>query len=68
MKLSHGVNFQNRGEEKNMRVKFYPDDIDSDVITVPDDITEDELSDMACEWVANNVPGFWKVIGEEHEL
>lgn len=50
-----------------MRVKFYPDDIDSDVVTVPDDITEDELSDMACEWVSNNVPGFWKVIGEEHE-
>lgn len=45
-----------------MRVKFYPDDIDSDVITVPDDIAEDELSDMACEWVANNVPGFWKVL------
>ena len=50
-----------------MRVKFYHDDIDSDVVTVPDDITEDELSDMACEWVSNNVPGFWKVIGEEHD-
>lgn len=52
-----------------MRVVFYPDDIDSDVITVPDDITEDELYDMACEWVANNVPGFWKVLsrGEEND-
>lgn len=48
-----------------MRVQFYPDDIDSDVITVPDDITEDELYDMACEWVSNNVPGFWKVLGAD---
>lgn len=47
-----------------MRVQFYPDYIDSDVITVPDDISEDELSDMACEWVANNVPGFWRVLDE----
>lgn len=47
-----------------MKVIFYPDDIDSDVITVPDDITEDELSDMACEWVANNVAGFWTVIDD----
>ena len=45
-----------------MKVRFYPDDIDSDVIDVPDDITEDELNDMACEWVSNNVPGFWTVI------
>ena len=45
-----------------MRVQFYPDDIDSDVIEVPDDISEDELSDMACEWVADNVQGFWRVI------
>ena len=45
-----------------MRVQFYPDDIDSDVIEVPDDISEDELSDMACEWVADNVAGFWRVI------
>ena len=45
-----------------MRVVFFPDDIESDIITVPDDIAEDELSDMACEWVANNVPGFWKVL------
>lgn len=51
-----------------MRVVFFPDYYESDIITVPDDITEDELSDMACEWVANNVPGFWKVLsrgGEE---
>lgn len=46
-----------------MKVRFFPDDIDSDVIDVPDDITEDELYDMACEWVANNVCGFWRVIG-----
>ena len=52
---------------RGMRVVFYPDDIDSDVITVPDDITEDELSDMACEWVANNVPGFWKVLSRGEE-
>lgn len=47
-----------------MKVKFYPNDIDSDIVTVPDDITEDDLSDMACDWVANNVSGFWIVIGD----
>ena len=54
-----------------MRVQFYPDDIDSDVITVPDDITEQELSDMACEWVSDNVCGFWKVLcgeGQEEDI
>ena len=48
-----------------MRVIFYPDDIDSDIITVPDDITEEELNDMACEWVSNNVCGFWKVLDRD---
>ncbi len=53
-----------------MRVIFYPDDIDSDIITVPDDITEEELSDMACEWVSDNVCGFWKVLngGEDEDI
>ena len=45
-----------------MRVKFYPDDIESDIIEVPDDITEDELYDMACKWVSDNVPGFFKKV------
>ena len=30
-----------------MKIKFYPNDIESDVIEVPDDISEDELNDMA---------------------
>ena len=47
-----------------MKVKFYPDDIESDIIEVPDDITEDELYDMACEWVANNVSGFFKKVNK----
>ena len=47
-----------------MKVIFYPDDVESDIYDVPDDITEDELSDMACEWVADNVQGFLEVIGE----
>lgn len=47
-----------------MKVIFYPDDIESDVIELPDDISEDELNDMACDWVANNVAGFWDVIEE----
>lgn len=50
-----------------MKVIFFPDDIDSDVVTVPNDITDDELSDMACEWVANNVTGFWKILSEDGE-
>lgn len=45
-----------------MRVVFYPDDWESDIIEVPDDITEDELDEMACDWVANNITGFWKVV------
>lgn len=48
-----------------MKVIFYPDDIDSDIITVPDYITEEELNDMACEWVSNNVCGFWKVLDRD---
>ena len=47
-----------------MRIKFFPDDIESDVIEVPDDISEDELNDMACDWVADNVAGFWKEVQE----
>lgn len=47
-----------------MKVVFYPDSIESDVIELPDDISEDELNDMACDWVANNVAGFWDVIEE----
>lgn len=48
-----------------MKVRFYPDEICSDVIEVPDDITEYELNDMACDWVANNVCGFWDIIGKD---
>ena len=34
------------------------------VIFFPDDTTFEELSDMACEWVSNNVCGFWKIVEE----
>lgn len=47
-----------------MKVVFYPNNIESDVIEVPDDVSEDELNDMACDWVADNVAGFWDVIEE----
>ena len=47
-----------------MRVVFYPDDWESDIIEIPDDITEDELNEMACDWVANNIAGFWNVVDE----
>lgn len=47
-----------------MKVVFYPDGIESDVIEVPDDTSDDELDDMACDWVADNVAGFWDVIEE----
>ena len=45
-----------------MKVKFYPDDIESDVIEIPDDTSEDELYDMASDWVCNNVQGFWRIV------
>ena len=41
-----------------MKVIFYPDDIESDIIDVPNDFTEDELFQEACDWVADNVCGF----------
>ncbi len=47
-----------------MKVRFYPDYFESDIIEVPDDISEDELNDMACEWVADNIAGFWATIEE----
>lgn len=50
-----------------MRIRFYPDTFESDIMEVPDDITEEELNDMACEWVADNIPGYWKVIGGKEE-
>ena len=52
-----------------MKVRFYPDTFESDIIEVPDDITDDELNDMACEWVADSIPGFWEVLDrkEEHD-
>ena len=48
-----------------MKIQFYPNDIESDVIEVPDDMTEEELSDEACAWVCDNVAGFWRVINDE---
>ena len=47
-----------------MKIRFFQDDIESDVIEVPDDISEDELNDMACDWVANNVCGVWEEVKE----
>jgi len=48
-----------------MKVQFYPDTFESDIIDVPDDITEDELYDLACEWVDDNIQGLWRVIEDE---
>ena len=50
-----------------MKVVFFPNDIESDVIEVPDDITRDELNDMACDWVCDNVAGYWRVVSENHD-
>ena len=51
--------------ERIMKVIFYPNDIESDVIEVPDEITEDGLNDMACDWVCDNICGCWRIIEEE---
>ena len=48
-----------------MKVIFYPNDIESDVIEVPDEITEDGLNDMACDLVCDNICGCWRIIEEE---
>ena len=50
-----------------MKVIFYPDDIESDIIDVPNDFTEDELFQEACDWVADNVCGFYKIISYDDE-
>lgn len=47
-----------------MKVVFYTDYFESDIIEVPDDITKDDLDEMACEWVADNITGFWDVVDE----
>lgn len=46
-----------------MKVRFYADDLESGIYDVPDDITEDELYDMAYEWVSNNIVGFYRIVG-----
>jgi hypothetical protein len=44
-----------------MKIKFYPDDIESDVIEVPDDISEDELNDMTSKVMAIDPHAFVNV-------
>lgn len=29
------------------------------VIEVPDDATNDEINDIACEYIANNISAYW---------
>jgi hypothetical protein len=48
-----------------MKVRFYPDNDCSDVFEVPDNTTDEELSDMACDWVANHVGGFCVVVEDD---
>lgn len=47
-----------------MKVVFYCSMDESDVYEFPDDISEEELTDMACEWVADNVEGYWEEVDE----
>lgn len=47
-----------------MRVVFYTDYFESDIIEVPDDITKYDLDEMACEWVDDNITVFWDVVDE----
>lgn len=46
-----------------MRIRVYPDYF-TDIIEVEDDATEEELSEIACEWVAENIVGCWDVVEE----
>lgn len=39
-------------------MRVIPNDCKSDIIEVSDDITVDELNEMACDWVLYNVTGF----------
>lgn len=49
-----------------MKVIFYPDYMESDVYEVPDDTSEEDLNEMAYDWINNNVGGLWKAV-EEHD-
>ena len=50
-----------------MKVRFYPVNTESDIIEVPDDTPTDILYDMACEWVSDNVGGFWVEVKSPEE-
>lgn len=47
-----------------MKVVFYCSRDKSDVYEFPDDISEEELTDMAYDWVVNNVDGYWEEVDE----
>lgn len=47
-----------------MKIIVYPDNIFSDILEVEDDATEEELNDIACEWVAENIVGRWDIVDE----
>lgn len=46
-----------------MKIRVYPDYF-TGIIEVEDDATEEELFEIACEWVAENVVGCWDVVNE----
>ena len=41
-----------------MKVYVKPGNFNSDYFEVPDDITEEEANEIACNWVCDNTPGF----------
>jgi len=49
-----------------MKVIFYTIGADdSDIYEFPDNTTEQELSDAANKWVADNVAGYYEIVDEE---
>lgn len=50
-----------------MKVIFYCNADISDEYEFPDDASEEELSDAACDWVADNVIGYYDIVYEDEE-
>ena len=44
--------------KSKMKVYVKPGSFNSDYFEVPDDITEEEANEIACNWVCDNTPGF----------
>lgn len=48
-----------------MKVRFFCYEDMSEVYEVDEGLSDSDLSDMACDWVADNVAGYYEVIDDD---